>query len=86
MAFERSGHCKMGDACKYAHGIDQLQKLSANSDSVKDTSSTATVAKSYADHMFTTSHEASGVIVSTKNTFITLREKARETRRRSASC
>lgn len=81
MAFERSGHCKMGDACKYSHGIDQLQKLPVNSDCVK-----ATVAMSYSDHVFTTSHEASGVIVSTKNTFITLRQKAPETRRRSASC
>jgi hypothetical protein len=96
MAFERSGRCKMGDYCKYAHGTDQLQKFS-NDSSDLEAGETHTLVTSHAveaENMFRSSrqtsnfltHEASGVVVSTKNTFIHLRSQVRETRRRSASC
>jgi hypothetical protein len=97
MAFERSGHCKMGDACKYAHGIDQLQKASPMGDSVGGASTVHVVGSSNADvvddslkpaHLMRNmlTHEANGVTVGTKNTFLHLRQQVRETRRRSASC
>jgi hypothetical protein len=96
MAFERSGRCKMGDNCKYAHGTDQLQKSSNDSGDFEasETHSLVTSHAAEAENMFKSSrqtsnfltHEASGVVVSTKNTFIHLRSQVRETRRRSASC
>jgi hypothetical protein len=97
MAFERTGKCKLGDECNYAHGTDQIVRVPA--DDSKDakarecqTASNPDAAKaqdSFKQSLLRSTfmtHEASGVVVSTKNTFLHLRPDVRKTRRRSASC
>jgi hypothetical protein len=99
MAFERNGSCKMGDDCKYAHGTHQLKKMSLHDDHIdKGTHERQRFPSSVAakvDKMLKqaqlrsklSTHEASGIVVSAKNTFLHLRSPALETsRRRSSSC
>jgi hypothetical protein len=101
MAFQRSGICKLGDECKYAHGEEQLRKLpfsdmesresQVSTKSMSDTSSLdgeiAENGSMQAQGVQTPSmYDASGVVVTIKNTFLHLRPQVNLTRRRSASC
>jgi hypothetical protein len=98
MAFERFGSCKMGDDCKYAHGTNQLKKLSLHDDIEKGTGERQKFPSSVAakvDNMLKqvqlrskfSTHEASGIVVSAKKTFLHLRSPELErSRRRSSSC
>jgi hypothetical protein len=100
MAFERSGSCKLGEDCKYAHGREQLRsaevmptghaKSASAKPSSKTPSSEASVVKasllSAQPRSNVLPHEASGVIVDVKNTFLCFRFQDSATRRRSISC
>lgn len=92
MAFERSGSCKMGEDCKYAHGMAQLRRASARDSQVAAPTMPSTLCLGERDSFLAhdasniLTHEASGVIVGVKNTFLHLRPRVSANRRRAVSC